>query len=97
MLGEGLKDAATRAYNLKTGKKYPILRSKRISSKYGRTIVLTIRDSGSSTIQTYLPKRYSAVVSDDVIEKINIEAVSLNLVFKGICEKFRSHLLLLEV
>jgi len=50
--------------SLETGKKYPILRAMRISSKYGTNILLTIQDSGSFTIQTYLPKRYSAVVSD---------------------------------
>jgi len=83
--------------SLKMVKKYPILRAKRVSSKYGTTIVLTIRDFGSYSIQTHLQKRYSAVVSDEDIEKINNVAVSLNHVFKGICEKSRCYLLALEV
>jgi len=34
------------------------------------------------TIQTFLPKRYSAAVSDDDIDQINIHNVSLNLIYK---------------
>jgi len=54
---------------LETNRKYPIVRAERITSKFGATALLTIRDSESSTAQTFLPKWYSAVVSDD-IEKI---------------------------
>jgi len=83
--------------SLDTDKKYPIVRSKRITSKFGPTVLLTIRDSESTTIQTFLPKRYSAVVSDDDIEKINNKVVSLNLMYMGICEKSRSYLLKIEM
>ena len=57
--------------SLSTDKKYPIVRTKRMTSKFGPTILLTIRDSESTTVQTFLPKRYSAVLSDDDMEKIS--------------------------
>ena len=82
--------------SLDTDKKYPIVRAKRITSKFGPSVLLTIRDSESTTDQTFLPKRYSAVVSDDDIQKIN-NFVSLNLMYMGICEKSRSYLLKIEM
>jgi len=67
--------------------KYPNVRAKRISIKFGPTVLLTIRKSESTTIQTFLPERYSDVVSDYDIDKINRHVVSLNPVYKGMCEK----------
>jgi len=83
--------------SLETDKKYPIVRTKRITNKFGPSVLLTIRDSESTTDQTFLPKRYSAVVSEDDIEKINNKLVSLNLIYMGICEKSRSYLLKIEM
>ena len=51
--------------SLETDKMYPFVRSKRITSKYCPTVLLTIRDSESTTVQTFLPKRYVVIVSDD--------------------------------
>ena len=36
----------------------PIVRTKRISTKYGITVVLTLRISETSIVQVFLPKRY---------------------------------------
>ena len=77
--------------SLEIDKKYPIVRAKRISSKFGPTVSLTIRDSETTTIQTFLPKRHSPVVSDDDIDKSHM--VSLYLIYKGKCEKYKSYLL----
>ena len=83
--------------SLETYKKYPIFRAKRMTSKFGPTVLLTIRNSESTTVQTFLPKRYSAVVSDEDIEKMNNKLVSLNLICMGICEKSRSYMLKIEM
>ena len=83
--------------SLETDKKYPIVRAKRMTSKFRPTILLTIRISESTTVHTFLPKRYSAVFSDEDIEKINNKLVSLNLIYMGICEKSRSYLLKIEM
>jgi len=83
--------------SLETDKKYPIVRAKRMTSKFGPTVLLTIRDSESTTVKIFLPKRYSAVVSDEDVEKINNKLVSLNLIYMGICEKSRYYLLKIEM
>jgi len=81
---------------LEINHKYPITGAKRITNKFGPTILLTIRDSQSDTVQVFLPKRYSAVFSDDDMDKINTNAVSLNLVYRGICAASKSYLLAIE-
>jgi len=45
---------------LDTDKMYPIVRAKRITSKFGPTILLIIQNSESTTVQIFLTKRYSA-------------------------------------
>jgi len=83
---------------LDTDKKYPIVSAKRIITKFGPTALLTIQDSDSAAaLQIFLPKRYSEVISDDDIDKINKNSVSLNLIYKGTCPKSRSYLLAIEI
>jgi len=61
---------------------YPIIRAKRIPTKYGHTVVLTLRVSETSIVQVFLPKRYSEVMSDTNMDSINSKAVSLHLVYR---------------
>jgi phosphatidylethanolamine-binding protein (PEBP) family uncharacterized protein len=82
--------------SLTLGKKYPILYAKRMSSKYGSTVLLTLQTSDSAGVQTFLPKRYADVVSDDDITKIRNKDVSLHLVFKGVCETTKAFVLTVE-
>jgi len=83
--------------SLVMNKLYPIVRAKRINTKFGTTVLLSIRDSDEKIVQIFLPKRYSYVVSDDDMEKINSEAVYLNLVYKGICDASKSYLLAIDI
>jgi len=39
---------------LDTNKKYPSVRTKRLSCKFGQTVLLTIRESKSTTVQIFL-------------------------------------------
>jgi hypothetical protein len=75
---------------------YPIVRAKRVTTKFGSTVVLSLRDADEELIQIFLPKRYASVVSDDDISNINSRTKYINLVYKGICEKTRSYLLAIE-
>jgi len=59
--------------------------------------MLTNPELESTKFQAFLPKSYSAVVSEDNIEKTNNKVVSLNLVYMGMCEKSRSYLLKIEI
>jgi len=76
--------------------KYPIFRTKRITTMIVPTTRLTIHDSESAALQIFLPKRYSEFISDDDIDEINRNLVSLNLIFKSTCPKSRSYLLAIE-
>ena len=75
---------------------YPIVHVKRINTKYGPTVLLSLRNSDEKLVLIFLPKRYANVVSDEDMEKINSRSVSLNLVYKGICELTRSYLLAID-
>jgi len=75
---------------------YPIIRAKRIATKYLPTVLLTLRVSETSIVQVFLPKRYSEMMSDTDIDSINSKAVSLHLVYKGVCESSMSSLLAIE-
>jgi len=72
---------------------YAIIRGKRIPTKNGLSVVLTLRIAETNNVQVFLPKRYSDVVSDADIDAINSKAVSLYLVYKGVCESSKSYLL----
>jgi len=76
-----------------TERKYPIFSSKRITIYFGLTTVLTIHDSDFNAIQIFLPKRYSEVIFDDGIDKLNKNSISLNVIYKSACPKTRSYLL----
>lgn len=60
---------------LELNHKYPISSAKRIRTTFGPTVLMTIRLPVRQLI--FLAKRYSAVKSDDDIEKINMNTVSM--------------------
>jgi len=82
--------------SLEVNKLYLIFSAKRMTTKYGPTILLSIRESEARIVQIFLPKRYCAVISDDDMDKINTTTVSLNLVYKGLCVTSKSYLLGIE-
>jgi len=88
--------ASVNVNSLEPHKLYPIIRAKRIPTKYGPSVVLTLRISETSIVQVFLPKRYNEVMSDTDINDINSKAFSLHLVYKGICESSKSYLLAIE-
>jgi len=70
--------------SLEPHKRHPVIRAKRLSTKYGMSVVFTLRNSDTSVVQVFLPQRYSDVVTDADIQSINSECVDLNLVYKGV-------------
>jgi len=58
--------------------------------------MLSIRDSETCIVQVFLPKRYSTAITDDDMVRINSKAISFNLVYKGMCETYKSYLLAIE-
>ena len=76
--------------------KYPITRAKRISTKYGLSVVLTLRGPDSGVVQVFLPQRYSDVMTEADMESINTKEVALLLVYNGVCESSKAYLLAIE-
>ena len=75
---------------------YPIVRAKRITTKFWSTVLLSIRDTDEQLVQIFLPKRYASVVCDEDIAKINSRSIYLNLVYKGRCERTKSYSLAID-
>jgi hypothetical protein len=75
---------------------YPIVHANRINTKYGPTVLLSIRDVDENVVDIFLPKRYANVVTDEDLENINSRSVYLNLVYKGLCESSNSYLLAID-
>jgi len=88
--------ASVNINTLEPHKLYLIIRAKRIPTKYGLSVVLTLRIAETNIVQVFLPKRYSDVVFHSDIDDINSKAVLLHLVFKGVCESSKSYLLAIE-
>jgi hypothetical protein len=65
---------------------YVIIQAVKKSTKFGESILLTLRDS-DDLISVYLPKRYVNVFTEHDIEQINTEQISLRLIQNGKCEK----------
>jgi len=72
--------AAVSVSSLDAHTPYPITRAKRISTKYGLAVVLTLQGPDAGVVQVFLPQRYSDVITDSDFTSINSKAVALNLV-----------------
>jgi hypothetical protein len=87
---------------LKVDQKYPIVKAERVKTRYGDTILLSIRDLlsvGNSTpllMKVFLPKRYAQVFTEDDISNINSGPAALSLIFKGQCKDSNSVILAIE-
>jgi len=91
--------ASSASVNISTlilNRPYPIVRAKRITTRFGSTVLLSIRDTDEQLVQIFLPRRYASVVSDEDMAKINSRSIYLNLVYKGMCEKNKSYLLAID-
>jgi hypothetical protein len=77
-------------------KEYPVLRAERVETKYGVSILLTVRESSVDVVRVYLPKRYTDVFTDPNIISINDGTLKFNLIYHGVCEKTNAFLLSLS-
>jgi hypothetical protein len=85
---EAVSSYAIKISSLETYRKYPIVKAETVTTKFGPTVLLIIPDSQYNTnVKVFVPKLYSSVFSDEDIESINSKKVSLNLIYKVLCEK----------
>jgi len=88
--------ASVSVSSLEPPKPYPITTAKRISTKYGLAVLLTLRGTDTGVVQVILPQRYSHVMTDSDLDSINSKALSLNLVYKVICDSSNAYLFAIE-
>ena len=82
---------------LDVNRKYRILQARRLTTRFGPTVILTVKYEDAAPVQVFLPRRYSYVFSDMDIEQINSIVVLLHLIFKGMCPATKAHLRAIEV
>ena len=77
---EATTTASVNISSLILNRPYPMVHAKRINTKYGPTVLLSIRDVAENIVYIFLPKPYANVVTDEDLENINSRSVYLNLV-----------------
>jgi hypothetical protein len=90
-------DTTISVSELDVNRKYRILKAKRLTTRFGPTVILTVKGEDTAPSQIFLPRRYSYVFKDTDIEQINSNAVFLHLILKGICPTTKAYLLAIEV
>ena len=87
----------THISELEVNMKYPIERADRITTRFGDTFILSIRDTAADRLhKVFLPQRYGAKFKDEDIQSINKGTVDLCLVSKGKCPKTNAYQLAVE-
>jgi len=89
---------------LKVDHKYPICKAERVQTRYGKNILLSIRDLLNLSVRDltpqllkiFLPKRYAQGFKDDDITSINDGSSVMNLVYKEQCVKTNTLILAIE-
>jgi len=81
--------------SLKVEQTYPIFKTERVKTRYGETILLSIRDPltlsvrclAPALLKVFLSKRYAMVFTDSDILSINDEQIHWNLIYRRLCDK----------
>jgi hypothetical protein len=69
---------------LEVNRKYPIERADRVTTRFGDSMLLSIRDVATDQMcKVFLPQRYTAVFKDDDVLAINDGFAVWNLISKG--------------
>jgi len=85
--------------DLVVNKKYPIARADRVKTKFGETILVSIRDQDTPDqppYKVFLPQRYAAAFKDEDVQAINDGARVWYLVCNGRCPTINAYQLSVE-
>jgi len=93
---EAASSQAIKINTMEVDTKYPIVNADRVTTKFGKTVLMSIKESPCKIVKVYLPKRYSSITSNENIGSINLMKVSLNLIYKGMCETSKSYILAIQ-
>jgi len=61
-------DTTVSVSELDENRKYRILQARRLTTRFGPTVILTVKGEDAAPTQVFLPRRYSDVFSDKDIE-----------------------------
>jgi len=82
---------------LKQNVPYPIGRAERVQTKYGETVLATLRaESPQTFLKLFLPRRYGVLFSDEELRHINEKTLSRSLKYLGINTTTNSYILEIE-
>jgi hypothetical protein len=87
---------AIKISTMEVDRKYQITHAERMVTKYGPTVLISIKDSEYNIVKVFMPKGYSSVFTDDDINSLNSQKVSLRLIYKELREKTKSYVLAVE-
>jgi hypothetical protein len=73
-----------------------VLRAESVDTKYGISILLTIRESEDLCVKVFLPRRYSLCFSEEDVKQVNEQTVQYKLIYKGLSSTSRSYILQIE-
>jgi hypothetical protein len=77
-------------------RKYPIEAARQVNTKFGDSILLSLRDGEQTLVKVFLPRRFCGVFTDENLEAINRRTLSLHLIYKGKNAQSEMHLLAIE-
>ena len=87
----------THISSMEENRKYPIEHADRVTTRFGETILLSIRDVAADRLcKVFLPQRYTAVFKDDDVLAINDGFAVWHLVSKGRCPNSNANPLAIE-
>ena len=87
----------THIISLEENRKYPIEQADRVKTRFGETILLSIRDVAVDRLcKVYLPQRYTAVFNEDDVLAINDGFAVWHLVSKGRCPDSNAYQLAIQ-
>ena len=77
--------------DLIVGRKYPIDTAKNVRTRFGETILLSLRTEENALVKVYLPRRYCGAFTPEALEAINTGTIFLQLYYEGKCEQSGMH------
>jgi hypothetical protein len=77
-------------------RQYPIEDARPVNTKFGDSILLSLRDAEQALVKVFLPRRFCGAFTDKHLEAINRGTLSLHLIYKGKSAQSGMHLLAIE-
>ena len=76
---------------LTVGIKYPVELAKPANTRFGATILLSLRTEEQTLVKVFLPRRYSGAFTDEAMDAINNGTLFLHLIYEGKCGQSSMH------